>query len=230
MALGDLLAVSPHYDGLDARFGRSCGKPRPGPAIQPLTDKAMFTFKRDKTSAPPSSFKSGTQGAAPVRSDVAAAARSSVARAPCDAVQPIQAVEVPRPAATVQPAPDESSTHLHVNDGLQAAAGDLNFDETSAQDWKKLRKPLSVDDRRINDAGMAWVATLPRELRPLNIIHSHPHVANLLASMWDRPAELPVQFENLINSRRTQRAGFPTLVKVELTALRAFARQQGRST
>lgn len=111
------------------------------------------------------------------------------------------------------------------NDGV-ASLQDFDFGEGSApKNWKKMRREAAAD-RRVSDAAMDWMATLPRELRLMHTMLGFPHVVNMLATTWSDPHALAIYFVNLLNSRRKGRAGFPAPVKAELSALHGWAQQQ----
>jgi len=65
-----------------------------------------------------------------------------------------------------------------------------------------------------------WVAKLPSDLRPVELLRSYPRIANLIASIWDDPAAMNGYFYDLLNDRRGNRTGFPEAVRAELVALR----------
>jgi hypothetical protein len=67
-----------------------------------------------------------------------------------------------------------------------------------------------------------WVASLPREVRPLALFAQFPRIVNVMARTWrDPPAFRDYMFELLIE-RRGARHGFPDNVRLELLALRAY--------
>lgn len=89
--------------------------------------------------------------------------------------------------------------------------------------WEKFRQAQSRDDKRLGKHAMAWLTALPAALRPLRCAVHYPHVVNRMAGAWNKPAELEVYFESLLNSRRHTRKGFPDDVKAELLALQAHS-------
>jgi len=75
---------------------------------------------------------------------------------------------------------------------------------------------------------VAWVASLPAEVRPIQLLRDYGRVANLLASMWgDREATYRY-FDDLLVDKRGNRQGFPPRVAAELARLKAhYADQSG---
>jgi hypothetical protein len=85
--------------------------------------------------------------------------------------------------------------------------------------WKKLRRAPTADDQRVNDSGLVWMARLPQLLRPHETAIRYPHVVNNLAKAWSDDDARAVLFDDLLNSPRRKRKGFPVDVARELRAL-----------
>lgn len=65
-----------------------------------------------------------------------------------------------------------------------------------------------------------WVARLPRDVRPVNLLRQYPRVANTLAVVWrDRKAFRECLYD-LLMDKRGGRQGFPKPVLNELLRLR----------
>ncbi len=200
----------------------------------------MFFFKRDSKAkaepakaslARPSATKSSIAKPAATKLSQAAiiraAARPLQHRQPAaiipglappavESVEPVQRVRQPGQPARLD-------TTFVANDGFAGSADDFDFGSAGKRDWKKLRRPPSTTDRRVTDEAMQWMALLPRNLRLMHTMRDYPHVVNGLVAVWNKPEELSIHFENLINSSRQNRAGFPPLVRAELVALRAYS-------
>jgi hypothetical protein len=90
----------------------------------------------------------------------------------------------------------------------------------AARDPKNLRRrhplnePLPVTIR--------WVAKLPDEVRPIDLLRTFPRIANALARVWSHPAECRSYMEDLIVDRRGNRSGFPAEVLENLLTLRDY--------
>jgi hypothetical protein len=89
---------------------------------------------------------------------------------------------------------------------------------------KKQRRVTAPNDAKLKDGSLRWLEQLPKQHRPLKTCQAYPHVVNHLAGWWDIPEGLSDYFEDLLNSKRTGRQGFPLPVKAELETLRAYAR------
>lgn len=69
----------------------------------------------------------------------------------------------------------------------------------------------------------AWLSRLPPRYQPLATARRHPHIINNLCEVWERQAELPAHFRELMLSNRPgRRAGFPFEVLTELADLQAM--------
>ena len=67
-----------------------------------------------------------------------------------------------------------------------------------------------------------WIASLPREVRPLALLKQFPRIANMLAQAWHDPAAFREYMFDLLIDRRGGRQGFPQDVRIELLKLRAY--------
>lgn len=68
---------------------------------------------------------------------------------------------------------------------------------------------------------MAWAASLPDEVRPVELLRDYARVANLLASMWEDRESTYLYFDELLVDQRGTRQGFPPTVASELARLKA---------
>ena len=88
-----------------------------------------------------------------------------------------------------------------------------------AQDCAHLRKTQPVN--YMLPASLAWVASLPIEVRPWALIGKYPRIANFLALEWSKPDSCAAYFDSLLVDRRPEkRQGFPADVHRELLTLR----------
>ena len=67
-----------------------------------------------------------------------------------------------------------------------------------------------------------WIASLPREVRPLALLKQFPRIANMLAQAWHDPAQFREYMFDLLIDRRGCRKGFPQDVRSEVLKLRAY--------
>jgi hypothetical protein len=67
-----------------------------------------------------------------------------------------------------------------------------------------------------------WIARLPQNVRPLNLLRQFPRVANALATNWTDPRAFRTYLYNLLVDTRGNRKGFPPEVLAELMTLRSY--------
>ena len=67
-----------------------------------------------------------------------------------------------------------------------------------------------------------WIARLPRDVQPLELLRQFPRVANALATSWTDGDAFRACLYNLLIDRRGNRKGFPQEVVGELLALRSW--------
>jgi hypothetical protein len=128
---------------------------------------------------------------------------------------------------TMPGAADTVSSFL-ANDGLDDDLSTIDANEPpTIEELKARRRPASAEDARVSEEAMRWLATLPRDRRLMYTMLDYPHVVNGLAKRWSDRWALSQYFENLLRSRRRQRAGFGPRAKAELEALRAWAFARG---
>jgi hypothetical protein len=89
--------------------------------------------------------------------------------------------------------------------------------------WHRVRRPAGKPDLVLLPLTMEWMRTLPKEIWPLQTGATYPRILNRIAHAWANRDEREFVFEDLLNSRRKNRRGFPAPVKEELQALQIFA-------
>jgi hypothetical protein len=93
----------------------------------------------------------------------------------------------------------------------------------SPEYWTKVRRKPQATDRALTGRSMTWLAELPAEVRPQITMTRYPRVINMLAESWTDAEEREDAFDDLLNSRRRGRRGFPIDVERELSALCLYA-------
>jgi len=71
-------------------------------------------------------------------------------------------------------------------------------------------------------ATFEWIASLPPEVRPFQLLKQFPRIANMLAQAWPDPAAFREYMFDLLIDRRGGRQGFPQAVRSELLQLRTY--------
>lgn len=73
---------------------------------------------------------------------------------------------------------------------------------------------------KINGATIAWMASLPADIRPQILSVRHTRIANELGRLWDNPGACLSYLEQLLVDRRGNRQGFALEVAMELAGLK----------
>jgi hypothetical protein len=84
--------------------------------------------------------------------------------------------------------------------------------------WQRRAQPLNYP----LPGTFQWVASLPRDLRPLALLELFPRIANILAQSWTDQGALRDYIDSLLVDRRGGRRGFPGEVQRELLSLSDF--------
>jgi len=104
-----------------------------------------------------------------------------------------------------------SSTDAPADDGRPSA-------ERAAVEFARKATPANTPF----PATFKWIAGLPREVRPLELLKQFPRIANMLAQNWHDPAAFREYMFDLLIDRRGGRKGFPQNVRSELLRLRTY--------
>ncbi len=72
------------------------------------------------------------------------------------------------------------------------------------------------------DVTRTWLASLPQDVRPMELARQFPRIANRLRHLWKQVARCEVYLDALLVDRRGSRKGFPPKIAQELQALREY--------
>ena len=97
----------------------------------------------------------------------------------------------------------------------------------SIEELKARRRPVTAEDRRVSDAALNWMASLPRDRRLMYTMLDYPHVVNSLSQRWSDRTALTQYFDSLLHSKRRRRAGFSAPTQNEIAALADWAKAEG---
>lgn len=85
-------------------------------------------------------------------------------------------------------------------------------------DWTGMRQPADPARQMLTPDALKWLAQLPREVRPLELFHTYPRIANQLAA-FANPAAISAFLADLLIDKRGDRQGFPGGIALELSRL-----------
>jgi len=105
-------------------------------------------------------------------------------------------------------------------DGVSAPDRVPPVGQNSSPDWSRLRKAAPVN--YMLPKSLAWVTSLPKNVRPWALVAQYPRIANSLAFEWNKPATCRAYFDDLLVDHRGSRKGFPADVQRDLLKLRDY--------
>ena len=117
--------------------------------------------------------------------------------------------------------PDHTQDEVDANPSVLKAAEPTPAVAAGAMVEKAMRRRAMPIDAPLPRT-FKWVAKLPREIQPIEVLRSFPRIANLLASAWKEPDSMHACLGELLVDRRGSRKGFPPKVLAELRALRSY--------
>ena len=88
--------------------------------------------------------------------------------------------------------------------------------------WER-RAPRPEDDHLLAHT-KSWLSALPKGVRPIRLPEMFPRIANDLSRLWPESAALDEYFEEKEFSPRTDRQGFPPMIKEELRCIHVYSR------
>ena len=83
---------------------------------------------------------------------------------------------------------------------------------------KRTRTP----EEPLLDVTRTWLASLPQDVRPMELARQYPRIANRLRHVWKQVARCEQYLDALLVDGRGTRKGFPPKIAQELEALREY--------
>jgi hypothetical protein len=95
--------------------------------------------------------------------------------------------------------------------------------EAAREEVEKKKRGKAEPTNLVLPRTKEWVATLPADVQPHELMRTFGRIANLLAASWNDPQATVKCFCNLLtDSRGRNRKGFPPKVKAELVVLQSY--------
>jgi hypothetical protein len=133
-----------------------------------------------------------------------------------------------REAGPLQGLSPPDTLDTQIDSGFDEDVSSFDADRPpSIEELKARRRPVTPEDRRVSDAALSWMASLPRDRRLMYTMLDYPHVVNSMAQRWFDRGALGQYFDSLLHTRRRRRAGFSAPTQAELAALADWARSEG---
>jgi hypothetical protein len=112
----------------------------------------------------------------------------------------------------------------------------FEFEKVSAEEarWARDGEPANPDAAKWTDkrtrapeepllnVTRTWLASLPQDVRPVELARQFPRIANRLRHLWKQVARCEEYLDSLLVDRRGTRKGFPSKISEELEALREY--------
>ena len=83
------------------------------------------------------------------------------------------------------------------------------------------KRSRTVEEPLLN-VTRTWLASLPQDVRPVELARQFPRIANRLRHLWKQVARCEEYLDSLLVDRRGTRKGFPSKISEELEALREY--------
>ena len=109
-------------------------------------------------------------------------------------------------------------TTVSVEEARRALEGEPTKPGASKFIYKRTRTPKEP----LLDVTRMWLASLPQDVRPMELARQFPRIANRLRHLWKRVARCEEYLDALLVDRRGTRKGFPPKIAQELEALREY--------
>jgi len=89
-------------------------------------------------------------------------------------------------------------------------------------DWEAVRNPLSPEAQMLTAPAVRWLASLPMEVRPMELCGRYPRIGNQIAALWPDRAACLAWLADLLIDRRGGRQGFPGGIAPEIHRLQDY--------
>jgi hypothetical protein len=107
---------------------------------------------------------------------------------------------------------------VSVEEARRALEGEPAKPGASKLTHKRTRTPKEP----LLDVTRTWLASLPQDVRPMELPRQFPRIANRLRQLWKQVARCEEYLDALLVDRRSTRKGFPPKIVQELEALREY--------
>ena len=109
-------------------------------------------------------------------------------------------------------------TTVSVEEARRALEGEPTKPGASKFTYKRTRTPKEP----LLDVTRMWLASLPQDVRPMELARQFPRIANRLRHLWKQVARCEEYLDALLVDCRGTRKGFPPKIVQEVEALREY--------
>ena len=107
---------------------------------------------------------------------------------------------------------------VSVEEARRALNGEPAKPSASRPNYKRTRIPAEP----LLNVTRTWLASLPQDVRPVELARQFPRIANRLRHLWTQVATCEEYLDGLLVDRRGNRKGFPLKITQELQSLREY--------
>ena len=105
---------------------------------------------------------------------------------------------------------------VSVAEAKRAVDGEPAKPSASKPSYKRTRIP----EEPLLNVTRTWLASLPQDVHPVELVRQFPRIANRLRHLWTQVATCEKYMDGLLVDSRGNRKGFPLKITQELQALR----------
>ena len=109
-------------------------------------------------------------------------------------------------------------TTVSVEEARRALEGEPTKPGARKFTYKRTRTPKEP----LLDVTRMWLASLPQDVRPMELARQFPRIANRLRQLWKQVSKCEEYVDALLVDCRGTRNGFPPKIVQELEALREY--------
>ena len=103
---------------------------------------------------------------------------------------------------------------------VQEAKRALDGEQAKPSGSKPNYKRTQIPEEPLLNVTRTWLASLPQDVRPVELVRQFPRIANRLRHLWTQLATCEKYLDSLLVDSRGNRKGFPLKITQELDALR----------
>jgi hypothetical protein len=107
---------------------------------------------------------------------------------------------------------------VSVEEARQAVDGEPAKPSASRPNYKR----TGIPGEPLLNVTRTWLASLPQDVRPVELPRQFPRIANRLRHIWTQVAACEGYLDGLLVDRRCNRKGFPLKITQELESLREY--------
>lgn len=136
-------------------------------------------------------------------------------------IAPLKCLAITNRPAMTDEIPFEHVTPQEAKEAIKKAEAEAEAQSIAPRPRNHHRTPPPASAPNIKVL-MPWIAGLPAELRPHELIVHYARIANRLAELWKYPLACEKFMSELMIDERGDRQGFPDKVAHELAALHLY--------